>query len=214
MRLGSQDGGLDSLGVPRSPSSPESGTTPCTPETDTKQILAKLAEEVEGSLIEVVTAIFRPLLPDVSDHLWHIESTHRALWARQGDDRRPRDVNIKFLSFQTKEALMRQGREGLITYKGAEMALYQDLTPTTFQRQWKWRPATELLQQHSITNAWGHPFRLLAFKDGRTKVLHSDGDPVAFLRELGIQAPERLAVPTTSVEKLRSLPREWYTAGE
>ncbi|CAH2322146.1 Hypothetical predicted protein [Pelobates cultripes] len=142
--------------------------------------------EGEGSLMEVVTAILKPLIPEVPEQQWHIERAHRALRQKRAEDKRPRDIIIKFLYFQTKEALMKRSREGTIKYGEVELALYQDLTPATLQKQRSWRPVTEILQKHRVRYAWGFPFRLLTFHEGRTKTLNTDGDPGEFLRSLGI----------------------------
>uniref|UniRef100_A0A8C5PDH8 Uncharacterized protein n=1 Tax=Leptobrachium leishanense TaxID=445787 RepID=A0A8C5PDH8_9ANUR len=125
----------------------------------------------EGSLADLVRDLLRPLAPDLPDQAWILDRAHRALRARRAEDERPRDVIVRFLHYSTKELILRNNRGASISYEGTPILLFQDLTPITLQRRREWKPVADLLRNHKIQFAWGHPLKILAFLDGRTHVL-------------------------------------------
>uniref|UniRef100_A0A8C5LX27 LINE-1 type transposase domain-containing protein 1 n=2 Tax=Leptobrachium leishanense TaxID=445787 RepID=A0A8C5LX27_9ANUR len=149
----------------------------------------------EGSLADLVRDLLRPLAPDLPDQAWILDRAHRALRARRAEDERPRDVIVRFLHYSTKELILRNNRGASISYEGTPILLFQDLTPITLQRRREWKPVADLLRNHKIQFAWGHPLKILAFLDGRTHVLQPRMDPSRFFKALGITPPGRLRTP-------------------
>ncbi|CAH2301033.1 Hypothetical predicted protein [Pelobates cultripes] len=73
-------------------------------------------QEGEGPQAAVATAIFKPLLPEVPEHLWHIERAHRALRAKWGDNQHPREVIVEWRQVRAEPLLARDQRRVLGGY--------------------------------------------------------------------------------------------------
>uniref|UniRef100_A0A8C5WGA6 LINE-1 type transposase domain-containing protein 1 n=1 Tax=Leptobrachium leishanense TaxID=445787 RepID=A0A8C5WGA6_9ANUR len=155
-----------------------------------------LPERAEDDpLGDFIVAMLRPLAPELPDHAWELDRAHRALRARSATDERPRDIIIRFLHFSTKELILKKKRTKPILYDGSPLQLFQDISPDTLRRRRSWKPVADLLRSHNIAFAWGHPFKILAFRNKRTYVLLPHSDPMKFFRALDVQPPEDFASP-------------------
>ncbi|CAH2295243.1 Hypothetical predicted protein [Pelobates cultripes] len=99
----------------------------------------------------------------------------------------PRDILIRFHYYSTKEAIVKYGRDNVLQFCDTELAIYQNLSPTTLQCRKEWRPAAELLRRHETQYTWGHPFKLVAVKADKIHTLMPGTDPIPFFRELIIE---------------------------
>ncbi|CAH2250836.1 Hypothetical predicted protein [Pelobates cultripes] len=123
----------------------------------------------------------------------------------------PSDIIIRFHYHATKEAILWYNRNHKLPYQGKTLSLFQDVASSTLQRRLDWRPLADLLCQHEIHFTWGHPFKIVAFKAGRTYAYSPGRDPLKFLQDLSITPLQDFALPGPARQGLMELPRDWYT---
>ncbi|CAH2296310.1 Hypothetical predicted protein [Pelobates cultripes] len=173
-----------------------------------------LPEEVQdGDLEQVMVECFRASLPQIPDHLWHIDRIHRALRAKGPQNSPPRDIIIRWHFYSTKEAILKRSRNHQYTYKGKELQIYQDIAPATLARRREWKPVADLVRAKGLRFAWGFPFKMLIFNGPRPIVLLPSMDPRGVLRDLGIHVPDDLTLPQRGPRALDLLPRDWTEHG-
>ncbi|CAH2274955.1 Hypothetical predicted protein [Pelobates cultripes] len=138
---------------------------------------------------------FKHLIPGIPEERWAIDRAHRALRARRAERSVARDVIIRFHHYCTKDAIVKYCIDNVLQYQDTKLGMYQDLGPATLQRRKEWRLAAELFRSHEIRYTWGHPFKLVAFKAGRTQTLTPGAHPVPFFRGLNADVPPDPAKP-------------------
>lgn len=93
--------------------------------------------------------------------------------------------------FKLKEELMRRAREQEpIQFDEAQVQLFQDLLPITFQKRKDLKPLLEALRSQGILYRWRFPFALSATSEGRPALLRTPGDIPAFCDILRIPPVE------------------------
>lgn len=150
--------------------------------------LRGIPESVEHqNLPQAVSNICNNLLGRPPDASVLMERIHRALRPRGRDNDPPWDVICCIADFQLKEDVLRNARlRQHITFQGADIKLYQDLSNITLQRRRELRPLLEELRSRAIVNRWKFPFGLFATSQGRTALLRVPEDVDHFFETLGI----------------------------
>ncbi|CAH2312243.1 Hypothetical predicted protein [Pelobates cultripes] len=150
-----------------------------------------LPEQTGEDLSDILQRLFADVLGEEAPDTYNIERAHRALRPPRNDGP-PRDIICCLLSFQLKEAIMKAARSQNITYLGAQVSLFQDLSPLTLEARRALRPLTRMLQDRRIPYRWGHPFSLQARKDNAWRTLRWPNEVPGFLRALDLPA---VAIP-------------------
>ena len=148
--------------------------------------------------------LFNTMAPTIVDIDWRLDRAHRSLGPKPPSGARPRDVIVKFHFFESKEALTLATRnKSQITYKGAKLQIFSDLSPITLAKRRSLRPITSHLQHHKIPYYWGFPFRLVVSKDGVQHVMREVQEGEAFLKGLGLPPlPDEDLNPSTAQVRL------------
>lgn len=151
----------------------------------------------DSDLRTYLLGLFNTLAPTVVDIDWRLDRAHRSLAPRPPAGARPRDVIVKFHYFESKETLIIATRnKPHLTYKGAKLQIFSDLSPITLAKRRSLRPITLHLQHHKIPYYWGFPFRLTVSKDGVQHTLRELLEGEAFLKSLGLPPlPEEDLIP-------------------
>lgn len=135
--------------------------------------------EPEGreDLPAIVREIFHQLFDAPAETAIKIDRVHRALGPRSGDPNRPRDVLCRLHHYSTKEDLSRLAwRKGSLSYKGAKLQFFSDVSRGTLQRRAILRPLLDRLLEEGFTYKWGHPFHLVVKSEGASFEVHSPAD--------------------------------------
>lgn len=158
----------------------------------------------DSELRPYLLSLFNNLVPSVVDIDWRLDRAHRSLGPKPPAGARPRDVVVRFHYFESKEALTLATRnKSQITYKGAKLQIFSDLSPITLAKRRNLRPLTSHLQQHKIPYFWGFPFRLAVSKDGAQYSLRDLQEAEAFLKSLGLPPlPEEDNIPPNTQARL------------
>ncbi|CAH2283767.1 Hypothetical predicted protein [Pelobates cultripes] len=143
-------------------------------------------EDVQATL----TALFREILGPDSPPRIDLDRAHRALRPRNADNT-PRDVICCLHEYRVKEMIMNKARlKPTWRFQGAEVALYQDLSPLTLEARRALRPVTQLLRSRNIPYKWGFPFCLLARHNNEWRPLRWPDEVPAFLQGMGLPRTE------------------------
>lgn len=141
----------------------------------------------QADLKMTVTAIFNDCLDRPTETPIAIDRVHRTLGPRGSTDDRPRDVLCCLHNYSVKEdILQRAWRRGHVDFDGAQINLLPDVSRRTLQMRRCMKPLLEKFGEQGITYKWGHPFHLIARKEGRTYTLRHPSDVPAFLSSLGL----------------------------
>ncbi|CAH2283088.1 Hypothetical predicted protein [Pelobates cultripes] len=119
-----------------------------------------LPEPDTAPLQDTLQALFRQILGEECPAVIKLVRAHRSL-GPQRPDGRPRDVLCCLHDYSLKERLMTAAR-GMadIPFRGASVALYQDLSGLTLDARRALRPLTTTLREKGIAYRWGFPFSL------------------------------------------------------
>lgn len=147
-----------------------------------------IPESVENAQITKATiAIFNDLLGRPPETPIEFERLHRALRPRGRESDPPRDVICCLINFQLKEEILHRARDRhSLLYQGAEIKLFQDLSPITLQNRRDLRPLLDLLRTKGIQYRWKFPFCLSASFQGRTANLRLPEDLPGFCEALNL----------------------------
>ncbi|CAH2272690.1 Hypothetical predicted protein [Pelobates cultripes] len=147
--------------------------------------------EAEGTenAEEVLKELFQSLLQSPQPRQIELERAHRALRPRAVEDG-PRDLTCCLHSFPVKNAIMTKAREQPTwPFRGAQVSLYNDLSPITIEARRALRPVTALLREHHITYKWGFPFALVARHHNNWFTLRWPEEVPRFMGDLGLPSP-------------------------
>ncbi|CAH2274947.1 Hypothetical predicted protein [Pelobates cultripes] len=143
-------------------------------------------EDVEATL----KALFREILgADMTDSIT-FDCAHRANGPRPADNT-PRDVICCLHNYKHKEKIMLKARSRpLWRFRGADVALFQDLSPLTLDARRALCPIISLLRERNIPYKWGFPFALLARHQNEWVPLRWPEEGSGFLRHMGLPPTE------------------------
>ncbi|KAJ1098388.1 hypothetical protein NDU88_003499 [Pleurodeles waltl] len=147
-------------------------------------------EGSEGPDLEAfVMGLFSHLLGDDYPEV-QIERVHRVGSHPTSENKRPRDILVKFSSFKDKERILQKARrQDVVSFLGALCALFQDFAPATLLQRQRFRLITDGLKARNIRYRWTFPFGI-AFELNH-KLYH--------FVECG-EAAAALGLPETSVD--------------
>ncbi|CAH2312160.1 Hypothetical predicted protein [Pelobates cultripes] len=142
------------------------------PEPDTEPLVITL-QQLFGQLLG------RDAPPNI-----RIDRAHRALGQARPDGR-PKDVVCCLHSFPQKEQIMAAARNlPTVSFRGADLALFQDLSGLTLDARRALRPITAALRDKGIPYKWGFPFSLQARQGSSWHSLRMPDDAPRFARAL------------------------------
>ncbi|CAH2296610.1 Hypothetical predicted protein [Pelobates cultripes] len=119
-----------------------------------------LPEPDTAPLQETLKVLFRQILGQECPAEIQLDRAHRALGPQRLDSR-PRDVLCCLYAYSLKERLMAAARDSeSIHFRGADVALFQDLYGLTLDARRAIRPLTTTLRDKGIAYRWGFPFSL------------------------------------------------------
>lgn len=145
--------------------------------------------ETSEDLFAILPELFNGILGNPSSHPIELDRAHRALRPR-GSSNAPRDVICRIHHYNIKEAIMRKSRTlTTLTWQGAPIQLFPDLSWHTLQKRRCLQPLLSLLRDNNITYRWGYPFSLTARKDGVSSTLRIPEDLPTFCWALHISCP-------------------------
>ncbi|CAH2311610.1 Hypothetical predicted protein [Pelobates cultripes] len=179
-----------------------------------------IPESPEGENIEeMLTSLFRIILREDTPALIKYDRAHRALRPRPTEGT-PRDVICCLHSFAIKDLIMRKARSRAHwNYRGAEISLYNDLSPMTLEARRALRPVTTILRERNMQYRWGYPFSITVRYNNEWVSARWPEDIPQFL--------QRLNLPPTPVPNWVFMPldprpqpqrqarrRRWNSSGE
>lgn len=128
---------------------------------------------------------------------WRLDRAHHSLGPKPPAGARPRDVTVRFHFYDSKEALtLATCNKSHITYQGAKLQIFSDLSPITLAKRWNLRPITTHLQHHRVQYYWGFPFRLIVSRDGVQHSLQDLQEGGTFVKSLNLPPlPEEDLLP-------------------
>ncbi|CAH2293436.1 Hypothetical predicted protein [Pelobates cultripes] len=143
-------------------------------------------EDVEATLKALFWEILGADMPDSIT----FDRAHRANRPRPADNT-PRDVICCLHNYKHKEKIMLKARSRpLWRFRGADVALFQDLSSLTLDARRALRPITSLLRERNIPYKWGFPFALLARHQNEWVPLRWPEEGSGFLRHMGLPPTE------------------------
>lgn len=135
----------------------------------------------------VTIAIFNDLLGRSPETPIDFVRLHRALKPRGRGTDPPRDVICCLVNFKLKEEILRRARDRRsLLYQGADIKLFQDLSPITFQNRRDLRMLLDLLRTKGIQQRWKFTFCLSASSQARTSNLRLPEELPAFCEALNL----------------------------
>ncbi|CAH2285575.1 Hypothetical predicted protein [Pelobates cultripes] len=143
-------------------------------------------EDIEATL----KALFQTILGEDLPADLTFDRAHRANRPRIPDGT-PRDAICCLHHYKHKERIMQKARtRPLWRFRGADVALFQDLSPLTLEARRALRPVTTLLRERNIPYKWGFPFALLARHQNEWIPLRWPEESPGFLHRLELPPTE------------------------
>ena len=114
-----------------------------------------------SELEQYVLRLFHHIHPPLQSEDIQLDRTHRT-GPPYGPNNTMQDILTCVHHYRQKEMIMQAARgQDQISFEGATLSLYQDLSRMTLQRRRLMRPATTFLQANKTNYRWAHPFRLI-----------------------------------------------------
>ncbi|XP_040181316.1 uncharacterized protein LOC120915124 [Rana temporaria] len=133
-----------------------------------------------------VQDIIKMLLPHIPAHKLDLDRAHRSLGPIRKDGL-PRDIVIKPHYFSTKEEIMKCSRQReQLTYQGANIQIFSDISPYTIQKRRSMKPLLSALLQKEIRYKWAFPFALKFSYKGNHYAVHNFQEGERLLMSLNI----------------------------
>ncbi|KAJ8353684.1 hypothetical protein SKAU_G00212510 [Synaphobranchus kaupii] len=141
----------------------------------------------------------------------NIERAHRSLGPRPPEDAPPRSIIVKFLSFKTKETLLRKAwqRKGF-AWQGNQINLDHDYPPLILKKRREYSEVRKVLKENQVQFQTLFPARLrVRYKDG-TKIYETIEEATEDLTDRGYTV-KIIRPPDSLMEQVRRL--TWRRAG-
>lgn len=169
------------------------------------------AEKESPTMISFVEKLLRENLNIDDATTLEIERAHRALGPRPPQDAQPRSILAKFLSFKTKEMILRLAwqKKGF-TWQGRQINLDNDYAPQILQKRREYKEVRKVLKERQIPFQTLYPARLRVKYDGETRVYETVEDATQDLVRRGFPL-ETIKPPETLMEQLQRL--TWERSG-
>lgn len=170
------------------------------------------AEKDSPSMIEFVERLLRENLDISTDTPLQLERAHRALGPQPPATASPRSIVVKFLSFRTKEMVLRAGwrKKDDFTWRGKKINLDNDYAPRVLQMRREFAEVRKVLKDSGIQFQTMYPARLKAKYTDGTIIYESVEEATKDMAKRGLQI-RAIEPPESLMEQLRRL--TWQTAG-
>lgn len=140
-----------------------------------------------------------------------IERAHRSLGPPPPDDAPPRSIIVKFLSFKTKELLLRKAwqKKGF-TWNGKQISLDHDYPPLILKRRKEYAEVRKILKEQKIPFQTLFPARLKVKYTEETKIYNTAAEATADMSRRGY-AVKVIRSPETALEQVKQM--TWTRVG-
>ena len=141
-------------------------------------------------LSETIRKICNPILEREITSPLKIERAHRIRRARERAQEYPRDIIVRFESWEEKNQLWRKLRgKSPLEFDQHNIQIYQDLSQETLRRRRSFRPLLRVMQEQGIQYNWGFPACLIGRKNGVTARLRFIEEIPEFCKKIEIPIP-------------------------
>lgn len=153
--------------------------------------IRSLPEQTNEDLTIKMKKIFNPILGRREEEVLKIDRVHRIRKPPNLRKEVPRDVIIKFHSYEEKEKIWR-GLRGAspVCFENTELQIFSDLSAGTLAWRRQLRPLLDQLRKSNIKYSWGFPSSLGVMKEGRSIRLRPLENLQDFCEKLGIPVPD------------------------
>uniref|UniRef100_A0A3B5R9Q0 L1 transposable element RRM domain-containing protein n=1 Tax=Xiphophorus maculatus TaxID=8083 RepID=A0A3B5R9Q0_XIPMA len=164
------------------------------------------AERDSASMGDFVEKLLREGLALSQDELdIHIERAHRSLGPPPPSDAPPRSIVVKFLSFKTKELLLRKAwQKRGFTWNGKQVNLDHDYPPLILKKRREYADVRKILKEQQIPFQTLFPARLRVKYGDETKIYNTVVEATEDMSSRGY-AVRVVKSPETALEHLKQL---------
>lgn len=169
------------------------------------------SENESPSMIEFVGKLLKHGLSLAEDVDLQIERAHRALGPAPKEGAPPRSIIIKFLSYKTKEEILRSAwqKRGFM-WKNKQINLDNDYAPSVLKKRQQYMEAKRVLKEKGIRFQTPFPARLRVFYAAGTRTYNTAEEATKEMAEKGLQVAV-IKPPETLLEQIRRL--SWSVSG-
>lgn len=155
--------------------------------------IRSLPEQQNEDLPSKMKKIFNPILGLEEETTLKIDRVHRIRKPPNLRSDTPRDVIVKFHSFEDKDKIWKNLRgTPSVRFEDKDIQIFSDLSAGTLARRRQLRSLLEQLRRANIKYSWGFPTSLLVTREGRSLRLRFPEEIEDFCEKLGIPAPDIL----------------------
>lgn len=174
-------------------------------------VVLEEAERGSANMLSLVDKLLRDglqLSEDVQD--LQIERAHRSLGLPAPSDATPRSIVVKFLSYKTKEMLLRKAwRAKGFKWKDSHINLDPDYPPAIIAKRREFAEIRKVLKENQVKFQTLHPARLRVIHNDGTKVDETSAEDLVRRGYVIKTTPAPAA--TSLMERIKSLP--WTRVG-
>lgn len=165
------------------------------------------AEKESTTMVSFVENLLREgleLTDDMPD--LQIERAHRSLGPQPPADAPPRSIIIKFLSFKTKESLLRKAWQGKgFTWQEKHINLDHDYPPLILEKRREYSEIRKVLKENKVQFQTLFPARLRVRHDDGTKTYDTIEEASEDMRRRGYAITTTTRPPETLMEQVQRL---------
>lgn len=164
-----------------------------------------------SSMIEFVGKLLKNGLSLTEDVDLHIERAHRALGPVPREGAPPRSIIIKFLSYKTKERILRAAwqKKGFM-WKNKQINLDNDYAPRVLKKRQQYMEAKRVLKEKGIRFQTPFPARFRVFYTEGTRTYNTPEEATKDMAEKGLPVTV-LKPPETLLDRIRRM--SWSVSG-
>ncbi|KAL7842069.1 hypothetical protein SRHO_G00237580 [Serrasalmus rhombeus] len=141
----------------------------------------------------------------------HIERAHRALAPKPPESAKPRSIVARFLSYKTKEAVIKQAwARKRVDWQGNRILFDHDYSPDVLQRRRALQEAKKVLKENDVKFQTRFPAKLRVFYSDGTRVYSSAEEAERDMAERGFSITATQS-PATLMERIQRL--SWRKTG-
>lgn len=153
--------------------------------------IRSIPEQHNEDLWEKMRKIFNPILGRHEEEALRIDRVHRARKPPNIKQEIPRDVIVKFHSYEDKEKIWKNLKGAPpISFENQNLQVFTDLSAGTLARRRQMKPVLDQLKRSNLKYSWGFPTSLIVMKDGRSHRMRFQEELQDFCDSLGIPIPD------------------------